>query len=224
MKITKKYVYQLTAETLDKDINLFIKDAEAGAYQMDYKYGMNGLRIIKQYFKLIEQEFEQGNYELCKICYPKLFTILFGEGCQHSHFGYEDILGRSKLNFEKPIQNYFTCLIKLCSVEELFQEYVKYLNSKEDYYFEAAEVTIQEKLKAEDFLKFKKLLEKEAETVQDEDYGKMDILTFLLDLAKKDRNKEEYEVLAQKFAPVLGEEYRELLNEYEEDETKTIGG
>ena len=52
MKIIKKYEYKLSEETLDKDIEQFIKETRKGAYTQDYKYGMEGLKIIKQYFKL----------------------------------------------------------------------------------------------------------------------------------------------------------------------------
>jgi len=63
MKIIKKYEYKLSKETLDKDIEQFIKETRKGAYTQDYKYGMEGLKIIKQYFKLIQLEFDKGNSE-----------------------------------------------------------------------------------------------------------------------------------------------------------------
>jgi hypothetical protein len=218
MKIIKKYDYKLTEETLDKDMEQFIKEALKGAYTWDYKHEMKGLRIIKQYSKLIQKEFEQGNYELCKICYKKLFMLLFGENSKHSCFGYEDIVGRSKLDFNKIIKNYFLCLIKLHSVEELFNEYVEYLKSKQDYYFENAEKIIIQELNDESFAKFKELLEKEAEQVNEKDYAMQDILTFLLDIAKKkEGNKEKFTELAMKYAPVLGYgDLNQFMEDYEE--------
>src|SRR3989338_9140283 len=108
MKITRSYEFKLTEAELDKDIDAFIKDARKGAFEWDYKYGMEGLRIIKQYFKLIQLEFDKGNLELCNICYKKLLFLLFEEGCENSYFGYEDIIGRSKLDFERIVKNYFT--------------------------------------------------------------------------------------------------------------------
>ena len=218
MKIIKKYDYKLTEETLDKDIEQFIKEALKGAYTWDYKYGMKGLRIIKQYSKLIQQEFEQDNYKLCKICYQKLFMLLFGENSNHSCFGYEDIVGRSKLDFNKIIKNYFLCLIKLHSVEELFKEYVEYLKVKEDYYFESAETTIMEGLDDKQFATFRKLLEQEAEQVKEKDYAMQDILTFLLDIAKKKEGDEEkFTELAMKYAPVLGYgDLNQFMEDYEE--------
>ena len=51
MKLTKtvKYNYTLTEETLEKDIESFIKEARKGRYSWDYKYNSEGLKIIKQY-------------------------------------------------------------------------------------------------------------------------------------------------------------------------------
>jgi len=218
MKLIKKYEYKLSKETLDKDIEQFIKEAKKGAYMWDYKYGMEGLKIIKQYFKLIQLEFDKGNFELCKACYKMLLTLLFEEGHEHSYFGYEDIVGRSKLDFEKIIRNYFLCLITLHPVNELFNEYVEYLKAKQDYYFESAETTIIEKLSDTDFAKFKELLLVEADKVKKDNYAMHDILTFLLDIAKnKECNEQKFMELAEKFYPVFGyPNLKEFLEEYEE--------
>lgn len=214
MKIIKKYEYKLTEETLEKDIDRFIRDAKKGVYQMDHRYGQEGLKLIKAYFRMIKEEFKNGNFDVSRECYKKLMFLLLQT--EYNYFDYEDIVGR--LNFEKFIANYFICLTKLCTTKELFNEYLDYLRVKEDYYFEQAEDTIINNLDNEQFAKFKKLLELEAENVKEKEYWKMDILTFLLEIAKRNRNKEEYDVLAQKFAPILQEEYRELIKEYEENE------
>jgi len=218
MKIIKKYDYKLTKESLDKDIEQFIREARKGAYEWDYKYGMEGLRIVKQYFKLIQAEFDNGNFGLCRTCYNMLLILLFEEGHKHSYFGYEDIIGRSKLDFEKIIRNYFLCLIKLHSVEELFNEFVEYLKSKQDYYFESAEKTIMEGLSNEDFAKFKKLLLIESEKIGKDDYAMHDILNFLIDItSKKEKDEEKFLSLAGKFAPVLGyDTVNDFLEDYEE--------
>ena len=214
MKIIKKYEYKLTEESLDKDIEQFIKEARKGAYEWDYKHGMEGLRSIKQYFKLIQQEFDKGNFELCKVCYKKLLFLLFEEGYKYSYFSYEDIIGRSKLNFEKIIRNYFLCLIRLFNVEELFNEYIEYLKVKQDYYFENTEKTIINELSDKDFAKFKNFLLLESEKIKEKNYGMHDVLTFLMDISKK--NEAEFIELAKKFAPVLGyEDFNELIKEYE---------
>ena len=218
MKIIKKYEYKLSEETLDKDIEQFIKEARKGTYTWDYKYGMEGLKIIKQYFKLIQLEFDKDNFELCKNGYKNLLFLLFEEGHKHSYFGYEDIVGRSKLNFDKIIQNYFLCLIRLHPVNDLLNEYVEYLRAKGEYHFEAAETAIKEKLSYEDFAQFKELLLVEADKVKKENYAMYDILTFLLDIAKKkEHNEEKFMELAEKFSPIFGYlNLKEFLQEYEE--------
>ncbi len=215
MKIVKKYEYKLTEETLDKDIDKFIKEARKGAFEWDYKYGMEGLRIIKQYFKIIQEEFDNGNFSLCKDCYTKLLYLLFEEGYKNSYFGYEDIVGRSNLDFEKIIKQYFICLIKLYTVDELFYEFIEYLKKKQDYYFEAAEKTITTELSDKDFTRFMELLLLEAEKIGKEDYELHDILNFLLDIAKK-KDEGEFLELAQRFAPILGyENVNDFLEDYE---------
>ncbi|MBU0471860.1 MAG: hypothetical protein KKF65_04490 [Nanoarchaeota archaeon] len=138
MKTVKTYA--LTEKTLDKDIDKFIKDAQNGKYYYDYKYGMEGLKIIKQYFRFIQKEYDKKNYKLVKICYKKLLFFLFEASYEHDYFQYEDIIGRSKLDFEKIIINYFSCLTKLYSVEELLKEYIEYINAKKEYDFESADI------------------------------------------------------------------------------------
>lgn len=216
MKIIKKYEYKLTEESLDKDIEQFVKEARKGAYEWDYKYGMEGLRIIKQYFKLIQQEFNKENFELCKNCYKTILRIMFKEGFEYSCFGYEDIVGRSRLDFEKIIHNYFICLIKLHNTEGLFNEFVEYLKMKQEYYFKSAEETIISELTYEDFTKFKEMLLAESEKIGKKDYAMHDILTFLMNIAKKEDNDKFIE-LAKRFAPILGyDDFNQLIKDYEE--------
>ena len=216
MKIVKKYEYKLTEETLDKDIDKFIKEVRKGAFEWDYKHGMEGLRIIKQYFKITQEEFDKGNFSQCKDCYKKLLYILFEEGYENSYFGYEDIVGRSNLDFEKIIKQYFICLIRLHSVNELFHEFIEYLKKKQAYYFEAAEKTIATELSDKDSTRFKELLLLEAEKIGKEDYELHDVLTFLLDIAKK-KDEKEFLELAQRFAPALGyDTVNDFLEDYEE--------
>ncbi|MFW6233337.1 MAG: hypothetical protein ACOC3Z_01600 [Nanoarchaeota archaeon] len=78
MKITKtvKYNYKLTEETLEKDIESFIEEARKGVFFWDYKNNSIGLKIIKHYFKLLQEKFEKEEYEECKICYGKLILFL----------------------------------------------------------------------------------------------------------------------------------------------------
>ena len=201
----------MTEENLSKDIDSFIRYAKKGIYHMDHRYGQEGLKLIKAYFRMIEEEFKKENFEISAECYKKILFLLLQT--DYNYFDYEDIVG--KLNCDKYIINYFTCLIKSYTVAKLFNEYLDYLKAKEGYYFETAETTIINSLDGKQFAEFKRLLEQETENVKENEYWKIDILVFLLDIAKRKRNKEEYEILAQKFTPILQENYKELLQEYE---------
>ena len=59
MKITKKvkYDYNLTEDTLEKDMGQFILAAKNKDFAMDRHYGGEGLKIIKQYFKILKEKF-----------------------------------------------------------------------------------------------------------------------------------------------------------------------
>src|SRR3989338_1950219 len=188
MKIKKTYEYALSKESLEKDIDQFIREAKNGAYQFDYKYEMEGLKIIKAYFRMIEDEFKKQNFEVARACYKKLMFLLLQ--CDCNYFDYEDIVG--KLNFDKFIVNYFTCIINLCSVEELFSEYLQYLNVKKEYGFESAHETLISLLSKDKLAKFKSLVEKNAENVKEKDYALYDCIYFLLDLAKFNKDKKQY--------------------------------
>jgi len=211
MKIIKTYSYALNEDSLEKDIEKFICDAKNGAYQFDYKYGQEGLKIIKAYFRMIEDEFKKQNYLAARACYKKLMFLLLQS--EHNYFNYEDIVG--KLNFEKFIADYFTCLIKLCSVEELFKEYIDYLKVKEGYGFES-DKTIIEGLSDSDRERFISMVEKEAENVKEGDYGLYDLMYFLLELTKKRKDRAKYYSLCEKYKKLLGEE--DLKEEFDSEE------
>ena len=112
MKITKSY--SLSEETLEKDIDKFIRIAKKGVYQYDYKYGQEGLKLIKAYFRMIEDEFKKQNFQVTKVCYKKLLFFLLQR--EYNYFNYEDIM--SKFNSEKIVVKYFISLVKTCSVDE----------------------------------------------------------------------------------------------------------
>lgn len=211
MKIIKKYEYKLSEKTLDKDIEKFIKHLKEG----DYSWGdddKEGVKLTRAYFRMIEDEFKKQNFNIAKNCYQKLMFPLLGE----EGYGYfnMDIVGA--LNFEKFIGNYFICLIKLHTTEELFNEYIEYLKAKEDYYFETAETTIMEELSEEELAKFKKLLFLKVDTIKEDDYAMHDVLTFLLDITKKkERDETTFMKLAVRFAPILGyADLKEFLEDY----------
>src|SRR3989339_1690037 len=147
MKVIKTYA--LSEVSIEKDIDNFIKEAKKGVFQYDYKYGQEGLKILKAYFRMLEAEFKQNNFTVARNCYKKLLSFLLQK--EYEYFNYEDIM--SKFNSEKIIGSYFTCLIKTCSVGELFQEYLEYLKIKEDYYFESADTVLLNELSEKDFNK-----------------------------------------------------------------------
>src|SRR3989344_925490 len=175
MKIIKQY--RLSEENLEKDIDNFIRDAKNGEYHYDYKYCQEGLKLIKAYFRMIEEEFKKQNYQIARACYKKLMFLLLQS--EYNYFNYEDIVG--KLNFDKFLANYFVCLIKHGNIEELFTEYLEYLKIKEDYYFEPVHKTILTNLSEENLKIFVDIVEKEAESIKEEDYAMYDLIYFLLD-------------------------------------------
>src|SRR3989338_2695269 len=165
MKITKNY--SLSEKTLEKDIDKFIRDAKKGAYQYDYKYGQEGLKLIKAYFRMIEEELKKQNFQVAGACYKKILFFLLQR--DYEYFNYEDIM--SKFNSEKLVGFYFTSLVKTCTVGELFKEYQDYLKVKEDYYFESADKTILSELSSKDKLESIRLVEKKSEN----DYAMHDL-------------------------------------------------
>ena len=213
MKVIKTYVLE---KPLDKDIQDFIRDAKAGCYQWDQKYGGEGLKIIRHYFKFIQKEFDQENYALARTAYKKLIFLLC-DTSEFDYFNYEDIVDRSKLNFEKIVGNYFTCLVKLCSVRELFDEYFEYVKAKGEYYFETAEKTIINQLDKEKFRKFESTVYKKAKTLTKKDYYESDLIYFLFYLAKKRNDRKKYNDLCDEFSECIDdpEEQKKLFDEIE---------
>jgi len=101
------------------------------------------------------------------------------------------------------------CLVKTRNVDELFKEYLDYLNVKEDYYFESAEKTILTDLSLTDKEKFIHLVEKESENIKEKDYALHDLIYFQLDLAKERKDRKRYDQLCEKFIKIVGEEQKE---------------
>jgi len=199
MKITKNY--SLSEKTLEKDTDKFIRDAKKGAYQYDYKYGQEGLKLIKAYFRMIEEELKKQNFQVAGACYKKILFFLLQR--DYEYFNYEDIM--SKFNSEKLVGFYFTSLVKTCTVGELFKEYQDYLKVKEDYYFESADKTILSELSSKDKLEFIRLVEKKSEN----DYAMHDLIYFQLDLAKETKDRKKYDLLCKKFIKIVGPEQKE---------------
>mgnify|MGYP001611996355 CR=1 FL=1 len=199
MKIKKTYSYALTEETLEKDIDKFIRDAKHCAYQYDYKYQQEGLKLIRAYFRMIEDELKKQNYTVARNCYKKIIFLLLQT--EYDYFNYEDIVG--KLNFEKYMENYFTCLLKTCSIEELFQEYYEYCKINEVYGFESVHKTIIALLPEDGLNAFATAVTSAAEKVGEEDYGLHNLIYFLLDLAKHRNNRESYNTLCQHYEKIV---------------------
>lgn len=203
MKVIKTYA--LSEESLEKDIDKFIKDAKKGAFQCDHRYGQEGLKTIKAYFRMIEGEFKKNNFQAARSCYKKLLFLLLSR--DYDYFNYEDIM--SKFNSEKIIGLYFTCLTKTCPVEELLQEYLQYLKAKEDYDFESADTALVNGLSESDLNRFVLLVKDEAKNVKEKDYAMHDLVYFLLGLAKSKKDKIEYYRLCEEYEAIVGEEQKE---------------
>ena len=50
-------------------MEVFIQEARKGRYSWDSKYGNEGLKIIKHYFKILKEKFKNNELKECKICY-----------------------------------------------------------------------------------------------------------------------------------------------------------
>ena len=200
MKVIKQY--KLSEENLEKDINKFIRGAKNGEYQYDYKYGQEGLKLIKAYFRMIEEEFNKQNYQIARVCYKKLMFLLLQS--EYNYFNYEDIVG--KLNFDKFLANYFVCLIKHGNIEELFTEYLEYLKINEDYDFESVHKTIIGSMPENTLKIFISLVEKEAECIKEKDYAMYDLIYFLLDYSKLRKNKDEFDRICKKYSGFIDDD------------------
>ncbi|PIN90423.1 hypothetical protein COU57_03490 [Candidatus Pacearchaeota archaeon CG10_big_fil_rev_8_21_14_0_10_32_14] len=220
MKLTKtvKYHYHLTEKTLLEDIDKFISDARKGAFSWDYKFNSEGLKIIKQYFRILRDKFDNKEYEECKICYHKLILFLFDAslGKDDADFGYEDLLAKITDDFDKIIRNYFLSLVKTCDMDELAQRVSSYAAHMGDYGFESdIEILIGE-LDKEKLTELKEKILSEAEGMTKKDYDKQDMVYFLLSLAIERKDKTQYLFLCEKFKGILkDDELNDIKKEYD---------
>ena len=213
MKIVKSYI--LSEESLDKDIDCFIRDARLGNYQYDYKNGMEGLKIIKQYFKMLQTAYDNGNYELCRICYKKLLLFLAETSYDEDYFNYEDILGRTKLDFEKIVGNYTHSMIITFFLEDFFREYLIFIEKMKDYDFESLHKTILDDFSDETLKNLEGLLIDELKAgLKEPAYWRYNIAYLLLDIYRKLKLREKY-VNACKTFGYYSEEFVEMIDEYE---------
>lgn len=223
MKLTKKvkYHYKLTEETLEKDIDSFILESRKGKYSWDYKYNGEGLKIIKEYFKILKVKFENHEFQECKVCYEKLilFCIDSSVGNDKADFGYEDLLAKISSDFNSLVRNYFICLVKTCDNGELSDRIARYATKLEVYGFDSDKEVIIENLDelAMHNLEQRMLIKTEGMTKKDRD--KQDILYFLIWLAEAKKDKQKYNNLCERFKGVLSDkEIVELKDEYGESE------
>src|SRR3989344_2374678 len=139
MKIKKVIKYELSKNSLEEDIDQFIEEAKLGNFAWDSKYENEGLKIIKAYFRMIQEKFNKNEYDECKNCYHKLILFLLdaSRGDNNVDFGYEDLLAKRSDNFDKFIRNYFICLVKACESDELLEKVLEYATKIKEYGFDS---------------------------------------------------------------------------------------
>ncbi|MBS3099755.1 hypothetical protein J4463_00890 [Candidatus Pacearchaeota archaeon] len=218
MKIKKvvKYNYELTEETLEKDIDKFIQNAKKGDYHMDKMYGNEGLKIIKQYLKILNEKFKNNELEECKNCYHKLIPfLLISSSADGDLFDYNDMLAMLSKDFDDYVRNYFICLVKTCSIDELADKISEYASSLDVYGFDSDKEIMLNNLNKEQLnqLEEKMLVKTHGMTKKDE--KKHEIVYFLMEIAQIQNDKEKYLELCEKFKGVLdNKEYEYIKREY----------
>lgn len=220
MKITKtvKYNYKLTEGTLEKDIDKFILDARRGDFGWDYKNGGEGLKIIKQYFRIIGEKFSKGDFEECNRCYKKLILFLFDSsvGRDEACFGYEDLLAKVSGNFDGFIEKYFVCLVKVCSVEELVGECLEYAISSDHYGFDSDSGTLLKTLSREELKKLIELMILRVREIEDKDERSY-FVWFIMEIVGGMKDKVRYFELCEEFRDVLSEgDIEEIKGEWDD--------
>ena len=225
MKLTKtvKYNYKLTKETLAEDIDETIFHAKKGDYHMDKMYGNEGLKIIKQYLRILNEKFKNNELEECKNFYHKLIPFLLrSSSAEGDLFDYNDMLAMLSKDFDDYVRNYFICLLKTCSINELADKISEYASSLDVYGFDSDKDILLTQLNKEQLkdLELKMLAKTEGMTKKDQD--KQDIIYFLMNIAEIQEDKEKYLRLCERLKGVLSDkEFGYLKNEYEEN--KIIG-
>jgi hypothetical protein len=219
MKLTKivRYSYKLTEETLEKDIDVFIEAAKKGEFHMDKYYDNEGLKLIKQYLRILDEKFKNGEIEECKNCYHKLILFLLKHSsAENDLFDYEDLLAKLSKDFDYYIKNYFICLIKICSIDELAEKIAEYAGSLDVYGFDSDKEILLENLNKEQLKQLEERMLIKTEGMTKKDQFKQDIIYFLMSIAEAQGDKEKYLKLCEKFKGILdNKEFEYLKNEYE---------
>lgn len=217
MKLTKtvRYNYKLTKETLEKDIDEFIIHARRGDFSWDYKYGGLGLKVIKQYFRILQDKFGNKEYAECKICYEKLILFLFDASCgrDQADFGYEDLLAKITGEFDDYIKNYFICLTKTCDMGELAERISRYASHLESYGFDSDKEILLNNFNKEQLNQLEEKILVKTIRMTKKDQDKQDIVHFLMEIAQAQNDKEKYLKLCERFKGVLPDKEFEYLKE-----------
>lgn len=223
MKLTKtvRYNYKLTEETLEKDIDNFVEKAKRGDYRMDRHYNGEGLKIIKQYFRILQDKFKNNEFEECKACYEKLILFCIdasGANDCDNLFDYEDLLAKITNEFDDYIRNYFVCLAKTCRMDELAERISRYASQLDIYGFDSDKEILLNSLSKEQLSEFEEKMLVKTQGMTKKDQDKQDIVYFLMDIAEIQEDKEKYLRLCERFKGILTDKEFEYLKEgYEEN-------
>jgi len=220
MKIKKvvKYNYELTEETLEKDIDKFIENAKKGDYHMDKMYGNEGLKIIKQYLKILNEKFKNNEFMECNDCYHKLIPfLLVSSSAEGDLFDYNDMLAMLSRDFDDYVNNYFICLVKTCKMDELADKVSEYASNLNDYGFDSDKEILLNNLNKEQLNQLEEKMLAKTMDMKKKDMAKHEIIYFLMDLAQTQNNKSKYLILCEKFKGVLPDKEIEYIKkDYEE--------
>ena len=218
MKIKKvvKYNYELTEETLEKDIDRFIEKAKKGDYHMDKMYDNEGLKIIKQYLKILNEKFKNNEIEECKNCYHKLILfLLISLSAEGDLFDYNDLLAMLSKDFDDYVRDYFICLVKTSSIDELVDKVSEYASKLDVYGFDSDKEILLNSLSKEQLNQLEEKMLAKTTGMTKEDSEKHDVIYFLMEIAQIQNDKEKYLGLCEKFKGVLdNKEYEYIKGEY----------
>ena len=221
MKIKKivRYDYELEENSLEEDIDKFIKKAKKGDYHMDKMYGNEGLKIIKQYLRILQDKFKNDEFEECKTCYHKLIPFLLISSTGDTDlFDYNDLLAKINSDFDIYIKNYFICLVKTCDIDELADKVSEYASSLDIYGFESDKEILLNNLSKEKLNQFEEKMLAKTQGMTKKDQDKQDAVYFLMGIAEVQEDKEKYLRLCEKFKGILNDkEFEYLKGEYEEN-------
>lgn len=133
-------------------------------------------------------------------------------------FDYEDLLAKISKDFDSFVRDYFTCLVKTCSVDELAERVSNYASRLDIYGFDSDKEILLQNLSKEKFHQLEEKMLAKTQGMTKKDQEKHDIVYFLMNIAEEQEDKEKYLRLCERFRGVLSdEEYEYLKGEYEEN-------